>query len=131
MSSSDHGPGHASAAHHDDPHDAFDPEPVQELAADETPSPGWLPVVGGGALLIAATWFFYPGAGAARPASVEATLPPAVSAAAPAARATGAARKAAVPKPTGSGSPITRRMVDVKAGDKKKAPPPPRPQPRP
>lgn len=127
MSSSDHGPGQAAAGHHDDHHDAFDPEPVQELGADETPSPGWLPVVGGGAFLVAAMWFFYPGANAPKAAPVEAAPPAAASVAPPAARATAATRnKATAPKPSGTG--ITRRMLDVRAGDKKKAPPTPKPQ---
>jgi hypothetical protein len=75
-------PAHAPASSHgagphDDHHEAFDPEPVQELAADETPSPGWLPVVGGVLLLVGVGWVFYPGAGAPLPGAAA----PAVSAA--------------------------------------------------
>jgi hypothetical protein len=109
--SSDTGHGHADG-HHDDHHDAFDPEPVQELAADESPSPGWLPVVGGGLLLVGAMWAFYPGTG--RPAAAPAEATPAAAPAAPAARASAAARKPVTARPAGSGSVPARKLVDLK-----------------
>lgn len=122
--SSDDGHGHAPGGHHDDHHDAFDPEPVQELGADETPSPGWLPVVGGSLILAGAMWAFYPGSGA--PAEVA----PAASVAVPAARATAAARKPAAPRPPGSATaPGNKRILDLKNAKRPTARPRPATQP--
>lgn len=51
----DHDAGHNDASHHDH----FDNEPVQELAADEPRTPGWVPVLGLALFFIAGTaWLF-------------------------------------------------------------------------
>lgn len=86
-----------SDPHHADAHEAFDPEPVQRLSAEETPSPAWLPVVGGGLLLLAAGWAFYPGAGASRPPEAPPPVAPAAAAPAPTAAP-------ALPRPRPSGA---------------------------
>jgi hypothetical protein len=126
--SSENGHGHAGG-HHDDHHEAFDPEPVQELGADETPSPGWLPIAGGSLILVGAMWAFYPGAGAKPVAPVEAAPATSVAApAVPAARATPAERKPA--RPAGSGSvPGNRKLMDVKSVKRPPAKPGPAPKP--
>jgi hypothetical protein len=47
----------APEAHGHDAHDAFTGEPVQELAADEPRTPGWLPLLGIGLFTGAAVVF--------------------------------------------------------------------------
>lgn len=117
--SSDHGHGAAHAHHHD--HDHFDPEPAQELAADETPSAGWLPIVGGALFLVGAVWLFYPGAGAAPPPA-----PPAPAAvAAPAAPAARAPAAPGTNRPRPAGDAAKRRPLDLKAIPGKRPAPPP------
>jgi hypothetical protein len=116
--SSDHGQA-AAPAHHDADHDAFDPEPVQQLSAEETPSPGWLPVAGGIAFLVAAVWFFYPDAGAPTRAPAVPSAPAATAAAAaPAARPPAAATGR--PRPTSAAE--GRRRLDLKALPARKNP---------
>jgi hypothetical protein len=106
--SSDHGAAHAHDAHHE----AFDPEPIQELGADEAPSPAWLPIAGASLLLVAATWFFYPGSGA-KPAAAPTPVAPVTAAPAAAAPAPAA-------KPGSSATRMLeaagkRRVPDLKA----------------
>jgi len=122
--SSDHGSDHGShlgshlgqgtADAHGAHHEAFDPEPVQELAPGEGHSPGWLPVVGGALLLVTATWFFYtgPGGGPAVEAA-PASSAPATAAAVPAAPVRSGARPlgSALKLPEGG----KRRLSDLKA----------------
>lgn len=109
-----------SAAHHDDGHDAFDPEPVAELGADETPSPTWLPIVGAGLITAAIGFLFYPGADAvakgpeAPPAAAAAAPAPAKADAKPAGKGTARAR------PAGTGD--APKLRDAKPGPKLKMP---------
>lgn len=87
-------------AAHDDHHEAFDPEPTNELGADETPSPGWLPLAGGSLLLLAVGYVFYPSDG------VAAKAPDAAPAAA---AAPSVAPKPAAPPPRGSAATPPKR----------------------
>ncbi len=87
-----HGAHPAGADDHG--HDAFDPEPVVELGADETPSPGWLPIVGAVLFTLGVGFVFFPGADAIAKAPEPApTVAPAVKPAAPA-KTEGAAKRA-------------------------------------
>jgi len=104
-------------AAHDDHHEAFDPEPATELGPDETPSPSWLPMVGGVLLLAAVGYVFYPGADAI----AKAPEAPVASAAKPAAVAKPApkdGKPAASARRPGKGD----RLLPTK-GAIKKAPP--------
>lgn len=93
---------HTSGHGHDDGHAAFDPEPVAELSADETPSPGWLPIVGAALFTVAVGFVFYPGADAI----AKAPEPP--PSAAPAAPAAAKPATSARPRPSGSAKPNLR-----------------------
>lgn len=77
----------APEAHGHDAHEAFTGEPVQELAADEPRTPGWLPLLGIG-LFTAAAVVFLAGrdsaAGAAKPEPVAPAAAPQPAAPAPA-----------------------------------------------
>jgi hypothetical protein len=109
-----------SAAHHDDGHEAFDPEPIAEIGADETPSPGWLPIVGAVLFTLGVGWVFYPGSDA-----IAKAPEPAPSASAAKAAAKPAADKPA-PRPAGSGKgPLSGKGITK--GAIKKLPTPKKP----